>query len=499
VIRIVAVMRTCGRLGVIAVTALALAVGTPAAAQPVATPTGQPGLSFWQPPPVNRAALPADTPPGPPPGVTYQQKYQCVKSQTGDVPLPDEPPAQSMLAIRQAQQFSTGAGVKVAVIDTGVNPSPFLTDHGRLKGGGDYIAPSPTSTGTTDCDGHGTLTAGIVAANTSGTEFGFTGVAPQATIYAIRQTSTTYDEVLGGQDTGFTAGTPSTLATAIVHAVNLGVQVITMSLNTCLLTATAVDEMRTPNSPEQQLQAAVAYAVDHDVVVVNSAGNITSQPEGAKPQGPGNPCASVPQNDDPNPNDVREIEVPAVYSDDLLSVAAVDPSTGAVSGFSVWGPWVNIAAPGQGIVSVSADGGQGMATTYSEPGGNAAPGPIQGTSFAAPYVAGVVALVRARFPKLTARQVIARIEQTAQHPSGPGGRNNQVGYGIVDPVAALTDSLPGRNGVPPTRGRSIPAALPAPPAKDWTAARVALIGTAVAVCLFLATLFVVRTTRRRRR
>jgi membrane-anchored mycosin MYCP len=492
-------MGACGRLDVIAVAALLFAIGVPAAAQPVATPSGQPGPSFWQPPPVNPAALPPDTPPGPPAGVTYQQKYQCVKSQTGNVPLPDEPLAQSMLSIRQAHQFSTGAGVKIAVIDTGVNPSPFLTDRGRLKGGGDYIAPSPTSNGTTDCDGHGTLTAGIVAANTSSTAFGFTGVAPDATIYAIRQTSTTYDEVLGGQDTGLTAGTPSTLASAIVHAVNLHVNVITMSLNTCLLTATAVDDMRTANSPEQQLQAAIAYAVDHNVVVVNSAGNITSQPEGGKQQGPQNPCASVPQNNYPNPNEVQEIEIPAVYSDDLLSVAAVDPGTGTVSGFSVWGPWVNIAAPGQGIVSVSADGGPGLATTYAEPGSNAQPGPIQGTSFAAPYVAGVVALVRARFPNLKARQVISRIEQTAQHPSGPDGRNNQVGYGIVDPIAALTDSLPGQNGVPPTRSHSIPAALPEPPAKDWTPTRVALIGTAVAVSLFLTTLFVVRTMQRRRR
>jgi membrane-anchored mycosin MYCP len=460
------------------------------------TPVGLAATPSWQPPPVNLAALPPDLPPGPPPGITYQQRTQCVTSGDADITLPDEPAAQRMLNIRAAQQFSTGAGVRVAVIDTGVNPNPLLTDHDRLKAGGDYIAPSPTSDGTVDCDGHGTLTAGIVAADTTGTGDGFTGVAPDAAIYAIRQTSTVYHEVAHGQDTGFTAGTPSTLASAIVHAVHLGVSVITTSVDVCLLTADAEAEMHQPGSPEQQLQAAIAYAIDHDVVVVNSAGNVTSQAEGG--QGTNDPCASVPQNNNPDPNDVREVEIPAVFSDNLLSVASVSPTTGSVSSFSVWGPWVNIAAPGEGIESVN-PAGRGLAQLYSPPGSNSAPTAIQGTSFAAPYVAGVVALVRSRYPDLTARQVIERIEDTAQHPSGPGGRNNQVGYGVIDPVAALTASIPGQNGVPTNADRAAPAVLPGLTQKNWAPTRVALIGTAAAVALLLSTLFIVRTTRRRHR
>ncbi len=479
-------LRRTARIGAVAAAVLCLA-GTPVSW--AATPS-------WAPPPVNLAALPPDLPPGPPPGVTYQQRTQCVTSQNGDTTLPDEPAAQRMLDIRAAQQFSTGAGVKVAVIDTGVNPNPLLTDHGRLKGGGDYIAPSPTSDGTVDCDGHGTLTAGIVAADTAGTGDGFTGVAPGATIYAIRQTSTVYHQLSHGQDTGFTAGTPSTLASAIVHAVNLGVNVITTSVDVCLLTADAIAEMHQPDSPEQQLQAAIAYAIGHNVVVVNSAGNVAAQSEGG--QQSDDPCASVPQNDNPDPNAVREIEVPAVFSDNLLSVASVSPTTGSVSAFSVWGPWVNIAAPGEGIDSVNpAAGGRGLAQLYTPPGSTGRPTPIQGTSFAAPYVAGVVALVRARYPNLTARQVIERIEDTAQHPSGPGGRNNQIGYGLIDPVAALTAAIPGQNGVPANGKRPAPVVLPRMAAKDWTPARVALIGTAAGIALLLTTLFVVRTIRRR--
>lgn len=464
-----------------------------AMAVPVPAVADQPA---WEPPPVDMTALPADTPPGPPPGVTYQQKNACVRPNQNDTVLPDEPAAQTMLNIKAAQQFSLGAGVKVAVIDTGVNPNPFLTDHGRLKGGGDYVGKGD---GTADCDGHGTLTAGIVAANTSNTPFGFTGVAPDATIYAIRQTSDQFDETKNGQDTGITAGTPGTLAQAIVHAVGLGVSVITMSLNTCLPAAAAEQYMNTPGSQEKQLQAAIHYAVEHNVVVVNSAGNVSSQPEGGQQGGSSSPCSGIKQNNSPDPNAVQEIEIPAVYSDDLLSVASVSPVTGAVSNFSVWGPWVNIAAPGEAITSVDPGvGGKGLANLYAEPGGNGQLGPIQGTSFAAPYVAGVAALVRARFPTLTARQVIYRLEATAQHPSGPGERDDQVGYGIVDPVAALTAALPGQEGVPAVSSEAIPAQLPREAAKNWTPARVALIGTAAGVALLLSTLFVVRTVQRRR-
>lgn len=455
-----------------------------------AVPAASAGPS-WRPPPVDMTALPADAPPG----LTYQQKNQCVTSNTNDTVLPDEPAAQKMLNIRAAQRFSRGAGVKVAVIDTGVNPNPLLTDSGRLHGGGDYVG---TGDGTSDCDGHGTLTAGIIAANTANTGNGFTGVAPAAQIYAIRQTSTQFDQIVNGQDSGLTAGTPATLATAIVHAVHLGVNVISMSLNTCLPAATAVQYMNTPGSQEKQLQAAIHYAVENNVVVVNSAGNVTAQPEGGNQQSTG-PCSQIKQNSDADPDSVEEIEIPAVYSDDLLSVASVSPFTGSVSSFSVWGPWVNIAAPGEAITSVDPGvGGRGLANLYAEPGSNAQPGPIQGTSFAAPYVAGVVALVRSHFPSLTARQVIHRIEVTAQHPTGAGGRDNQVGFGIVDPVAALTASIPGQNGVPAVRNVTIPAQLPHEATKDWAPARVALIGTAAATTLLLTTLFVVRTIQRRR-
>ena len=76
--------------------------------------------------------------------------------------------------------------------------------------------------------------------------------------------------------------------------------------------------------------------------------------------------------------------------------------------------------------------------------------PFWGTSFSAAYVSGVAALVRAKYPALSAHQIINRILQTAHNP--PRGVDNQVGYGVVDPVAALTFDVPAGDTAS-TRGR----------------------------------------------
>lgn len=455
----------------------------------------------WQAPPVDMAALatlPPESAAGTPDDHTYQLgQTGCITSGVGNVPLVDRPPAQDMMAIDEAQQFSTGAGVTVAEIDTGVNPHPFLETNGHLLNGGDYILTDGNA--LLDCDGHGTIVAGIIAADTRGKGLAFTGVAPDAKILAIKHTSTLYT----AQDANNKpAGDLQTLAEAIRFAADQpAVKVITMSVDDC---APAADGPALLASPfARELQAAIHYAVDvKDKVVVAAAGNLQANSQNTDQNGQQAttaPCQNVPQNDNPNPNDVNQIQVPPVYADDVVSVASVDPTIGATTGapsqFTVWGPWVTIAAPGQGITSVDpGKGGTGLSNVTIDQGKQVQ---MQGTSFAAPYVAGVVALVRSRFPTLTARQVMYRIEATAQHPSGPNGRNNQVGYGIINPVAALTAVIPGQNGVPVAKNTRIRAVLPMPAVKDWTPVRVAMIGTAGGLVLLLGTLFVVRSRRRR--
>lgn len=487
-------------------TATALAFGTsgwPALADPT---SGQPGPDFWAPPTLSQAEILhyvglLGAQPGPDdPGLQFQGG--CIAPAASQLPLTTIPDAQQALNVTQAQQFATGAGQTVAVIDTGVNPHPDLA--GRVTPGGDYVGRNDGN-GMKDCDGHGTLTAGIIAARTDSATTGFTGVAPDAHIIAIRQTSQAFKDQQGN-----TAGDPVTLAEAIVHAVAMHPNVITTSVDICqpvppLDSSPAFQALH--SQAYLALEAAVEWAYQNNIVVVNSAGNITNQPDPNQVQGQSgrqSPCTPVPQNDDPNPNNVKQIEFPAIYSKYLLSVASVNPrpngtqvtkSPGAVSSFSEWGPWVNIAAPGEGIVSIDPGiGAAGLVNEFAE--GNQAPGPIQGTSFAAPYVAGVVALVRQKYPDLDAGQVIRRIEVTAQHPSGPDGRNVQVGYGVIDPVAALTSDVPGQYGVPAASGGQIAAQLPMGQPKDWTPMRVALLGTAGCLALLVITLFTVRTRRR---
>lgn len=179
--------------------------------------------------------------------------------------------SQAVLDLPSAWQFSRGAGQKVAVIDTGVNRHPRLP---ALQAGGDYVSGTD---GTVDCDGHGTLVAGIIAARPSPDD-AFAGVAPEAEILTIRQLSLAFEakDRRGSQEkpgaiasAGY--GNVLTLAAAVVRAVDMGATVINISEVACA--AAGVDTVDEP------LGAAVKYAYDRNVVVVAAAGNL--QTDGA--------------------------------------------------------------------------------------------------------------------------------------------------------------------------------------------------------------------------
>lgn len=391
-------------------------------------------------------------------------------------------PSQATLNLPGAWQFSRGEGQLVAVLDTGVRPGPRLPN---VDPGGDFVE---TTDGLTDCDGHGTLVAGLIAGQPA--DDGFAGVAPAARVVSIRTTSAKFSPRTPGGDPLMARASldVATLGRAIVHAADLGARVIDVSTLTCLPADRPVDQAA--------LGAAIRYAaVDKDAVVVAAAGNTGATGS----VGGGTSCESNPLTDLSRPDDPRNwagvtsVSIPSVWQPYVLSVASLTPD-GQPSKITMAGPWVGIAAPGEHIVSVgNADGG-GLANGL--PDEHQQQIALSGTSFAAGYVAGVAALVRSKYPELSATQVVHRITATAHN--GAREPSNVVGAGSVDPLAALTWQLPA--GDQPGAASVKPVAVPPAPApKDTTPRTVALVGSAaLAVLVAVAGAIAATATRRRK-
>ena len=296
---------------------------------------------------------------------------------------PGRPWALQRVQLDQLWSRSKGKGVRVAVIDTGVDvKNPQLTGAVDTKSGinllpknlkddhGDPVERGKEN-GTTDTVGHGTKVAGIIAARPLGGT-GFVGLAPEATIIPIQQ-----NDAEGH-------GTTDTLARAIRYAISVGAGVINISQDT----SNAV-------KPSSDLENAIDEALARKIVVVASAGN------------------------DGLGGNVKKT-YPASYAG-VLAVAASDRNNERAP-FSQSGDFVGVAAPGVDMISTVPQGGH-----CSD----------NGTSFSAPYVAGVAALIKARHPDWTAQEVVAQIEQTAERTIA--GHDILVGWGVVDPVRALTE------------------------------------------------------------
>lgn len=350
---------------------------------------------------------------------------------------PSSPPASATAAdLAGAWIHGRGEGQVVAVIDTGVNPGPRLP---RVRGAGDVV---PGGDGTEDCDAHGTLVAGVLAATED--ESGHSGLAPGVEIVSIRQSSSVLraEGPRDGQEAtavGGGVGTLATLARAVRAAVDSGAGIINISEVACVPAGTLL--------ADDTLGGAIRYAaVDHDVVVVAAAGNVG---DSCAEQNPDGPDPSVPGDD--GWDGVRTIASPAWYRDHVLTVGGVD-SHGRPADFSLRGPWVDVAAPAVDLRSVGADGA-GVSDLVV--GGDGSRTSISGTSFAAPFVAGTAALVRQAHPELTARQVIQRIRDTAIPAAG--GHDFALGHGVVDPVAAVTGVRSPRQPTPASTTLAAPA------------------------------------------
>ena len=396
------------------------------------------------PPPIDSRLLPQ---PGP-----AASRYPTEQFETcATAPLVETVPRRERPDLRTAWVRTRGAGQTVAVIDTGVARHRLLP---HLVPGGDYVADGD---GTADCDGHGTIVAGIIGAAPDPAS-GFSGIAPDAAILAIRQSSMKFRAADAGGDG---VGDVESLAAAVRAAADQGATVINISSVACLAVADALDD--------RALGAALAYAVDtRNVVVVAAAGNVGGQ--GTCPKQ--NPLPDPPGGPDWDRVDV--VASPSWYDDYVLTVGSVD-ADGAPSDFTLAGPWVDVAAPAETVTSLN-PAGEGLADTMP---GHPDPQPISGTSYAAPVVSGVAALLRAAAPTLTARQVMHRIESTARHPGS--GWNPLVGHGVVDVLAAMRGIA---TPAPPDAPR--PLASPPTVVTDAEPRRFALMGAAVCAALAVA-------------
>jgi membrane-anchored mycosin MYCP len=457
-----AVGRAAAVLGAVSVLVAAAPLQVAGAVEPPSTDAG--------------AAPPPEDAPGPETPMRRDRGNCTVGGVLPNSDLAKPPPPVVTLQLDQAHKFSLGAGVIVAVIDTGVRPQPRLP--GMIPGG-DYV---DSGDGFEDCNAHGTVVAGIIGAAPAPTD-GLVGVAPAAQILSIRATSPSYTPqglVSNPDDPNSSQAALEirTLARAIRHAADMGARVINVSLPSCVKVTTALDQ--------RMLGGALRYARDvKDTLVVAAAGNSQNIDGAAGQQN----CANNADPDPTRPADPRNwggvsvISTPSWFDDLVLSVGFVSPD-GLRAETSMSGPWVDVAAPGTGIVSLSSTG-EGVINGV--PGQDGLLVPIAGTAYAAAYVSGLAALLRSRFPQMTAAQVSDRILITAHEPAR--GVDNAVGRGLIDPVAALTYQVPADR---PTQTQSAQLELPPPPPAPDNAPKqaaalaiglVAVAATAVAVVM----------------
>lgn len=384
--------------------------------------------SAASPPPVDVTRLPPAGPAAP--SQRTERFDDCVDEQPAP-PGPADPGQLAGLDLAAMWALTRGAGQTVAVIDTGVARQGRLP---HLVAGGDYVS---TGDGLSDCDGHGTAVAGIIGAAPGPDSFA--GIAPDATVLSIRHSSNRFRAV--GDPAGSGYGDVGTLAAAVRTAADLGATVINISAVACLAADAALDD--------RSLGAALAYAVDvKNVVVVVAAGEVDR-----------GQCPGQNPHDSSDWDDVAVVASPAWYDEYVLTVGSVG-SDGQASSFTLAGPWVDVAAAGDDVVSLAVGGGLVTAS---------------GTGYAAPVVSAIVALVRARFPELTARQTMQRIEDTALRPGA--GWNPDVGHGVVDGLAAVSGGTTTRRASPsaPVHGE------PAPPQADPAPRRIAVVAAALCV------------------
>ena len=313
-----------------------------------------------------------------------------------------------------AWDVTQGEGVVVAIVDTGIDynhpdiSANVWTNAAEIPDNGidddnngfvddvrgwDFVGTTlgqPTEDNDPyDGHFHGTHVAGTVAA-TGNNGVGVVGVAWKARVMAVK----------GLDDTG--SGYDSDLARAIIYAVDNGADVINASFGGRGISQTQTE--------------AVNYARAHGVVFVAAAGNSSADVTLFSPAG-----------------------IPGT-----ITVSSLSP-TDQLSSFSNFGRKIDVAAPGEDILSLEH--------------GTAGYKRLDGTSMAAPHVSGLAALIIAQHPEFSAEEVRQAL-RTSAHDLGSAGTDNSFGCGRIDALAALLVTHPLEAGIEaPSNGAIIAAPI----------------------------------------
>lgn len=310
------------------------------------------------------------------------------------------------LRLAEAHRIATGAGVGVAVLDTGLDPTlaPGASMSARIN---TVAVRSVPGMKTKLYDAHGTQTAALVSGmlRASGDRPAQAiGVAPGAHVVPIRVADGGADVVAAFEDDRLTGVEAKNVAAGVLEAVRLRrsqqIKVISISLS-----ITAADPA---------LNRAIKKAQRAGMLVVASAGNRSvGESEAEKARNAFRP---------------GEDEVPYPGRlDGVLTVTAADRDGSVPTTVLATGPSIDVSAPGEGLLTLGVEGRTCELTQVA-------------TSWAVPQVAGLAALVFEEFAdeRITAAQVRTRIEATAR-----GGYGNDAldGNGMIQPLAALTADL----------------------------------------------------------
>jgi subtilisin family serine protease len=279
----------------------------------------------------------------------------------------------------------TGRGVDIAILDTGIDPK-----HPDLNVmGGVCVLNGSCTNGYVDDNGHGTHVAGILAALNN--DSGIVGVAPDANIYAVKAMDSTG------------SGTTATILAGVEWAINNHIDILNMSITT--------------EKDDAALKKIIDQAYSEGLLIVAAAGNNGT-----------------------STGEEDSVLYPARYSN-VIAVGAINDQNKRVSS-SATGPALEIMAPGYNIYStvpMLSDSFDGIRDGYSY---------MTGTSMAAPYISGVLALYKEQYSHFTNIQ-FRELLTTNVKDLGIVGRDGKFGFGLAQ-VKDSTVPLPAGNSVAAT-------------------------------------------------